>query len=412
MQNRITAIDTLRGFALLGILLMNITSFSMPIEAYYNPNVYGGQNLWNQMVFGLMYVLADQKFMALFSMLFGASMLLLIQKLEQKGQPPARVHYTRNGWLLLFGILHMVFLWEGDILLVYALCSFVLFFFRRMPARGQLVAGLLVFFSPVVLNLQSQQTLQTFTPTEMQKLEQLWNPPASKIQQDIRAFQGTYGQQLSRRLTLDASSSPSRAEDLFGLLVLTDGFARAFGMMLVGMALYNWGIITGKASRRVYLNMAGWGLGIGLPLSLVALFLQHLNDWEVTYSLFTAKTISQVYTPLMACGYLGVVMLWIQSGLWSRLQNRLALVGQMALSNYIGQSVLANLIFYGLDLFGQVNRLQQLGMVLLIWVFQIQFSGFWMQRFQHGPLEWLWRTLTYRKRAPLVRSSNTRATEG
>ncbi|GEM45043.1 DUF418 domain-containing protein [Deinococcus cellulosilyticus] len=410
-SKRITAIDTLRGFALLGILLMNISSFSMPDEAYYNPNVYGGTDFWNQLEFSVMYVLADQKFMALFSLLFGASMMLLIQKLKSQQRPAARIHYIRNGWLLVFGLLHMILLWDGDILLVYALCGMVLYPLHRLPPAWQFGLGLMLFLSPIALFVQGLQTVQGFSAAELKTLQNLWHPPLSVIQQDIAVYQSDFLNQMAYRLGINAPDTPpSRAKDLMLGVVLADGFARALGMMLCGMALYTWGIITGKASTQLYSRCVKVGFGIGLPLSLFALYQQHQHGWDVTHSLFTGKMLSSLYTPFMAAGYLGMMMLWARSERFLILQQRLTTLGQMALSNYIGQSILAALIFTGLGLYGKVNRMEQLGIVLLIWGVQLTFSHWWLSRCQYGPLEWLWRSLTYRRVERLQRKAETPAT--
>ena len=133
-NQRKTSIDVLRGFALLGILLMNIASFAMPDAAYFNPLAYADH--WsNQLIYGLTHVFADQKFMALFSLLFGASVILMASKLEARGQNPFKIHLIRNAWLLVFGLVHGIFIWIGDILFVYALLAFPLYFLRNLSSE-------------------------------------------------------------------------------------------------------------------------------------------------------------------------------------------------------------------------------------------------------------------------------------
>ena len=143
MKKRIRSIDILRGFALLGILIMNMMSFAMPSIAYYSPVAYEG-TISNQVVYCISHVIADQKFMALFSMLFGASTLLFVQSAIKKGKRASLLFYSRNFWLLVIGLVHSTFIWYGDVLFVYAICAFILYFFRNLAPRKQLVLGLLI----------------------------------------------------------------------------------------------------------------------------------------------------------------------------------------------------------------------------------------------------------------------------
>lgn len=153
MKQRIVAIDILRGFALLGILLMNMSSYAMPGMAYFNPTVYGGDELWNRLIFSLNPIFADQKMMALFSMLFGASVLLVTNNMEKKGESSLWFYYSRNAWLLVFGLIHSILFWEGDVLVIYALCSFILYWLRRMLPKCQLGLGLFIFFIPSLFHV-------------------------------------------------------------------------------------------------------------------------------------------------------------------------------------------------------------------------------------------------------------------
>ncbi|MEL6842450.1 MAG: hypothetical protein AAFP02_04495, partial [Bacteroidota bacterium] len=166
MNNRIISIDVLRGFALLGILIMNIVIFAMPTQAYFNPFVYELSG-WDQVFFAINHVIADQKFMAIFSMLFGASTLLFIQSAEKKGKRAGLLFYLRNFWLLLIGLMHTIFIWHGDILMVYAVCSFVLFLFRKINPRIQLGLGLMIYLIPALFNMYVYGTsLDQISPAE------------------------------------------------------------------------------------------------------------------------------------------------------------------------------------------------------------------------------------------------------
>ncbi|MEL7342966.1 MAG: hypothetical protein AAGM67_20955, partial [Bacteroidota bacterium] len=217
MNKRIISIDVLRGFALLGILIMNVTLFAMPSQAYFNPFVYA-LSVWDQVWFAINHVIADQKFMAIFSMLFGASTLLFIQSAEQKGKKAGSLFYRRNFWLLIIGGIHFVFIWHGDILMVYALCSFVLYLFRNLNPRLKFVGGLLIYLIPAFLSISFYGiALDQISPAEQEALINHWHPDESSIQKEMDAFQGTYAQQIGFRLEEDKPVSDSMSERMNGL---------------------------------------------------------------------------------------------------------------------------------------------------------------------------------------------------
>lgn len=396
-SSRIVAIDILRGCAILGILLMNIMSFSMPDAAYNNPNVYGGDDIFNRLVYGFVHIFADQKFMGIFSLLFGASAMLLISKLRDNGGKVARVHYVRNLWLLLFGLLHGILLWSGDILLVYALCSLTLFFFRNRTPKLQLILGIGIFLLPVLLNLGIASQLHRFDAASLQGLESYITPTNAEISADLEVFRAGYAEQVVHRLELEESRATTMSEDMADMAFLLEMFARAYGMMLIGMAFYNFGIVTAKRSSIFYRRMALMGALVGLPIVSWGLYRYIQHDWQASYALFMGRIPNHIATLFMVSAYIAAVMLWSKTAKGQHIKNRLAAVGRMALSNYIGQSILATFIFYGwgLGLYGHLNRVAQLGVVLLIWTLQLLISPWWLARFRYGPLEWLWRCLTY-----------------
>ncbi len=417
MKQRIIAIDVLRGFALLGILLMNMSSFAMPSYAYSNPTVFGGNEIWNRLVFSLSHIFADQKMMALFSMLFGAGVMLLTGNIEKRGKSPLIYYYSRNFWLLIFGLLHSILVWDGDILVIYALCSFVLYWFRHMPAKWQLGLGLVIFFVPSMFNLWVNSELPNLATADLRYFEAYWQPGGTDINSELELYRGDYSEQVAYRLAEDSSTAPTapytRGEELLEISLLIEFFCRALGMMLVGMAFYTWGILTAKRSDTFYVNMALVGFGVGLPIALISLFQYTANDWNAFYSLFIGRVPNNLATPLVACGYIALIMLWSRSDFLAVLRERLAAVGRMALTNYIGQSLIATFIFYGfgLGLYGTLNRLSQLLIIFLIWVFQIGCSSWWLSHFQYGPLEWVWRTLSHWRWQPMQIKKIVRAQE-
>lgn len=406
VPQRIGAIDTLRGFALLGILLMNIMIFAMPSIAYYNPTAYSGDAWHDRLTYWTVHVLADQKFMALFSLLFGASVMLITSKMESTGTSPLRYHYVRNFWLLLIGMAHGLFIWYGDILTIYALTAFGLYPLRHIPARWQLGLGLAIFLLPTLGYTGAGGVVPATGAASIAQLTADWQPPETAIQKEIDRYLGPYQPAfVDGPMAPDPDETVGAAQGLYYLVLLFDFFARTLGMMLVGMALFKLGVLTANCSDTLYRRMLVIGLGVGVPLSVGGLVLHERNGWDVLYSPFVGQIPNQLATPFIAAGYIGLSMLWSRTNVLDWLQDGLSNVGKMALSNYIAQSLIATFIFYGygLGLFGSVGRAAQLLVVVAIWGLQIAVSSWWMMRFRYGPLEWLWRSLSLFKPQPLRR---------
>ena len=406
-MKRIIAIDILRGYALLGIFLMNIMSFAMPSTAYSSPAEFGGNDLLNRATYALVHIFADQKFMALFSMLFGASMMLLLTSFRTKGLNATRFHYTRNLWLLAIGGAHTVLLWDGDILMVYALCAFVLYFLRNIAPKWQFVIGLFVFLLPGIGYIAGGLDISGMSPAELASLENYWQTSEADITAEIAYYRGDYRPQLLDRLGLGEDGTSAASEfDLYYSLFTIDFFARAFGMMLIGMALYTWGILTAQASDHFYRKLLTIALPSGVLLAAVGVYWNSSVDWHVSQTISFGLVPNLVATPLIASGYIGLIMLWSRTSRWEGLQTRLAATGRMALTNYIAQSLLGTFIFYGfgLGLFGSLNRIMLLPIVLAVWALQLWLSPLWLRHYRYGPLEWLWRSLSYWQIQPLRRS--------
>ena len=330
---------------------------------------------------------------------------MLINNLERKGQKPAWIHYFRNFWLLLFGLAHSVLLWSGDVLLVYALSAFVLYFFRKMSPKWQFGLGLVVFLMPAFFQLTAQVILPTLDPASHASLRAYWQPNNADIADSIAFYQGDYLPQVAYRWGTSTAGDEAytTGEALYDVVLLVDFFARALGAMMVGMSLYTWGILTAKRSNHFYEKMVKIGFGVGYPLAILGWLLSVSQGWAYDFSLFLGRVPNQFATLFIASGYIGLVMFWSRSERWAGLQSRLVAVGRTALTNYILQSVLGTALFYGfgLGLFGTVSRLGLLAFIGAIWLFQLYISPIWLTHFRFGPLEWLWRSLTYLKLQPL-----------
>lgn len=404
-EGRIVAIDVLRGFALLGILLMNIRLFVLPDIVYESPSDYGNEAGYNRMSYYLTAMLAQNKFMALFSMLFGASVLLFTDNLRAKGKG-VWPYFVRNWWLLMIGAVHMIFIWSGDILFVYALCAFPLYFFRKLAARKQLILGIGIFFFQFFFSWAIQGSIPYLGEESQESHYDYWHSEDEDIQEDLDLYLGSYPEQMAHRWEGETNLGSNAGELLRSASLWGDYIGRALGMMLIGMALYRWGGFSAELSERTYCRMMVWGFGIGIPLSLIGLEynLYNIWDWQTTY--FYGRIPHMLATGPIACGYIGLVMLWCKGSRLPWLRNRLAEVGRTALSCYIGQSLIATFIFYGfgLGLYGSVDYFLQLVIVVGIWVLQIFLVRFWLKYFRQGPLEWLWRCLTYFRLQPFRRA--------
>lgn len=390
-KDRIVALDILRGFAILGILIMNIQSFSMPGAAYLNPMAYGDLTGINKWVWILSHVFADQKFMALFSVLFGAGVIIFTQNAEKRSGKSAGLHYSRTFWLLIIGLIHAHFIWFGDILVTYALCGFLVYLFRKLKPTSLLIIGILFIAVHSILYLFFGLSLEFWPEASIVETRKSWLPPPEILQNEINAYTGSFSEQMTQR-----SQSALMLETF---VFLTTFLWRAGGLMLVGMALFKWGILAAVKSKTFYLK--GWLISwlIGLPIIIYGLIQNFSNDWVMEYSMFLGSQFNYWGSLFVAFGYICLIMLWVKSDLFKKMKSKLAAVGRMALTNYLMQSIICVFIFYGigLGLFGQVERNTQIIIVLGIWVLQLLWSKPWLQKYLFGPFEWLWRSLSYRK---------------
>jgi len=388
-KDRILSIDILRGVAVLGILIMNIQHFSMPQAAYINPTAYGDLNGLNRWVWILSHVLAREKFMSIFSMLFGAGVLLFTQRAETKGMNSALLHYRRMIWLLVFGLMHAYLLWSGDILVCYSLCGMLVFLFRKNRPVTLLGIALAFFLIPVLLNMYFVLSIPFWPEETLQFTMQSWKPGLEMMQHHLDIFRSSWWDQMELRIP----------ESMFmqtGYFFM-ESFWQVTAMMLAGMALYKWGILSCGRSSGFYLRMALVGLSCGYLLSGLGVYLNFQKQWTMEYSMFLGSEFNYVGSVGVALGYVALVMLFSESTRHTGIKKMFASVGRMAFSNYIFMTLLATFLFYGhgLGLYGSVERKYQLLMVPAIWIPMLIISPLWLKRFRFGPLERIWRGLTY-----------------
>ena len=396
--NRLQSLDLLRGIAILGILIMNIQSFAMPSSAYNNPLTFGDLSGFNKITWILSHLFADQKFMSIFSILFGAGIVLITEKKELDTGSSVKLHYTRNLILLLIGLLHAHLIWYGDILVAYALCSFIVYPLRKLSPRKLLITGLLIVSVPSILNGLFQFSLPYMPASELQDLRMDWAPTNELIEQEITAFSSS----LSSQIKINSQKALFLETFVFLILFLW----RAGGLMLVGMALYKWGVLSAVRSRSFYLKSAFYSLTIGFPIVIYGMYMNFTMNWDFQYSMFTGSQFNYWGSLFIAYGYISLIMVFTQSDNYNTIKKRLASIGQMALTNYILHSFIGVLIFFGIGfgLFGQIDRSFQMLIVSIVCILQYLTSEKWLSSYKFGPLEWVWRSLTYGKKQPFLRS--------
>jgi uncharacterized protein len=395
-RERIQSLDVLRGFALLGILTMNIGSFSMPNATYFDPTAWGSLEGLDGWIWKLTHLLADQKFMNIFSMLFGAGIILGWERSKAKGVSFGKTHYRRVGLLAVFGLLHAHLLWHGDILFWYGMCGMFVFLFRKSTPKKLIVWGLAFLAVGSLISLAGGLSVEFMSADELQSLNKDFKPSLEEREREVQIYQSDWMTQMEHRT--NAARELEIASFLFW------AFWRVSGLMLLGMALFKMDIFSAKRSRRFYLILIGIALAIGLPIVGYGMYTNISNDWESPNYFFLGLQFNYWASILVSLGWIGGIMLVCQAGL-SRIMNSLAAVGRMAFTHYILQTVLATLIFYGhgLGYFGQISRTGQFGIMLGIWTLQIIISPIWLKYFRFGPLEWLWRSLVYMQKQPFVR---------
>jgi len=396
---RILSLDVLRGFSLLGILLLNIVSFGLPFAAYMNPTVYGGATGANLAVWYVATVLWDGKMRAIFSLLFAASFDVFLSRLPEQDQ--AKIYYRRTLWLIVIGLLHAHLVWSGDILYPYGVVGLLLYPLRKLSARKLIWAGAVILVLHSLWNLGgsfAMQEMQQKGGAEWAQIERFFAPSEKAVEEQIRVHRSGYVDNLLMRTR--------EAYEFQGPMFFQFIFLDVLGMFVLGLGLARAGIFDASRSVRFYGTMVVAGFTLGVPLNYWAASQWHASGFRIPeYFQFIAST-QDPGRFLVAAGYIGVVMLLVKAGAeW--FTRPLAAVGRLALSNYLLTSVLLTLFFngYGLGQFARLERAQLYWVVLGMWAVNLAWSPLWLRYFLYGPAEWAWRSLTYWQLQPLRRTS-------
>lgn len=385
VTERIALLDVLRGIALLGILLVNIAAFSgslflSPAEAAHLP----GAALTEPLDFA-MTALIEAKFYSLFSFLFGLGFAIISDRAETHGARPTAVLMRRYFVLLGIGLIHSIFIWFGDILVLYSLLGMVLLLFRRMSTRKLLTWSAVMLLAPIPLYALFWVLLPASAGMG-------WLTP-ERVGWVIRAVTtGHYPDIIPVNIYINEYNWFRRLVLMF--------YPRVLGMFLLGFAVVRLRLLH-EPSRHLALlrTCAMWGLMVGLPVSVGwAAVNWHQPMTPLSGVGFAATVLESIGTPALTIGYVASITLAFQSTAWQRVLLYLAPVGRIALTNYLSQSVLGILIFYGLGILGwfmKVSHPQALLIAVTIYAAQVVFSNVYVRYFRQGPAEWIWRRLTY-----------------
>jgi len=393
-RERIEVIDMLRGLAIFGILLVNMSAFSMP-EDFPAGQVW--PSLADRAVQELILFFAKGKFVALFSFLFGLGLAVQVMRAEARGARFVPVYLRRLLVLLLIGLAHTLLLWDGDILHTYALFGFPLLLFRKRPPKTLLVWAAVFLLIPMLL-FAAAAGFTVYRRAHPQALSQVIviDPAEDKkqMEEDLRIYsRGTYAEMVRRR----ASDLPSEIFILVGILDI-------LALFLLGLYAGRRGIFHDVAAHLPLIRrVRWWGLGVGLVGNVV--FVIGGSPYpSLTSVRQNVGAISLIISgPALGFFYASTMILLAQKEAWQRRLAPLAAVGRLALSNYLLQSLVCTTIFYsyGLGLYGKVRPVYGLALTLVIFLLQVPLSLWWLRRFQFGPMEWLWRSLTYLRLQPM-----------
>lgn len=397
---RIAAIDAVRGFAVLGILVMNIVAFGMPGGAYDDPRVYGGTGGADLIAWAAAFVIADGKMRGLFTMLFGASMAIVADGALARGANPAAVHYRRMGWLLAIGMLHGWLIWYGDILVEYALTGAVLFVVWRLrPVTLFYIAGVF-FIGDIVIHADQWQAIVRLqeaasSPGASATVLADWRGYATvdraAIAAEVSAYRGGFADVFAQRL-----------RDLSALQAGLGGYLiESIGTATLGIALLRTGYFT-RLPARWHRRLVAIGYGIAVPLMIAIAAWTAARGFDPE-SRAAASLGSLLLRPPMMLAHASLVILLVDGGRLRWLSRRLAAAGRMALSNYLATSIVMTSLFYGYGagLFGGLSRAELYLPVVAMWLAMLGWSLPWLARFRYGPAEWLWRSLARWQWQPL-----------
>lgn len=400
-SGRVGALDYLRGVAVLGILLANLPGFGLPIAAAFSPAAWGGRTGADLWAWLLTFLVVEGRMRGLFSLLFGASMLLVIQRAEANGDDPGRTHFARMAWLYLFGIAHLYLLWWGDILAHYALVGCAAYAFRRLETRWLVAAGIALVAVQTLLALDAADAAFAAAPRGTPQQVAAWTalqagfgvPPLAGLLDELAAMDGSWADGVAWRW----ATAPGPVTALPATATETLAY------MLFGMAGLKSGLLTGGWSRARYRRWAVVGLAIGWPLYALLARAMLSHDLDARWVLLCSYALTVPIRPVMIAAYACALLLAMRPG--GRLTRHLEAAGRVAFSNYLGTSLVMAWVFggWGLGLFGDLGRAALYALAVPAFAAMLLWPGPWLGRYRYGPLEWVWRSLARLQWQPLRR---------
>ena len=408
-SDRVVSLDFIRGIAVLGILFANITAFGQPYVAYlWPPAISGGMTAGDQAIWLFQFVLVDGKFRGLFTILFGAGIYLFMERAWARGKGKG-LQARRLFFLLCFGLIHYFLIWRGDILTLYAVWGLVALLMIGWKAKTQLVVGLIATTLGSLLMAalmafqfaaaEIPQVRDNMPPEAREQIENVEPNTLASAEEEIALYQdGSYGEIVESAVKNDWGQLLSE--------LLLVGPVETIGLILIGMGLYRMGLFTGGISRRKLLIWGWIGLIVGLVTSFLAGQMAYSAGFPFMTTLFVFNGLGQLPHLITVLGVLFLLALWGPSAARGWLGQRFVAAGRMAFSNYLGTSILMLFVFHGfaLGLYGELTRPQLYIVMLVAWAIMLAWSKAWLSVYRYGPLEWLWRCLTYGKLFPIRRT--------
>ena len=416
-SERIQSLDVMRGIVLFGILLMNINMFGLA-GAYNDPTVAGGFTGWNLYTWIATNMFFEGTMRGLFSLLFGVGMFIFLDRLTKRGAgiKAADIFFRRLTWLLVFGLIHgYLLLWTGEILYDYALMGFLVYSFRNMAPKKLILAATVLVLAGSVWNysdyIKSQKLAADVALIDSFKTE---NKELTKeLKESQNAWEKMQEERSPEAIGEFNSSMQKGYFDVVAFLAPINSHYDQFmsyryglwdilSMMLIGIALFRWNILSAEKSFGFYAGMAAIGYLIGLSINYYEL--RTVLDGQFSPVAITKSNLTYGFGRIFTCmGHIGLIMIFCKSNILIWLKTSLSAVGKMALTNYIMHSLICMVVFTGVGfgLFGKLQRYELLYVVFSIWIFQLILSPIWLRYFHYGPMEWLWRNLSYQKVHPI-----------
>ena len=412
--DRIQSLDIMRGIVLLGILLMNINGMGLS-KAYDNPTVSGGATSWDLYTWITTNMFFEGTMRSLFSLLFGVGMFVLLDRLEKKGAgiEAANIYFRRLTWLLVFGLIHSyLLLWVGEILYNYALMGFLLFSFRKMaPKKLILISALLISIGTLWEFSRYNDDLKLVEQVAVAKQYKLKGKELTKeLKEASDKWEKIEHEKSPEAIKENETNMHKGYFDIVAFLAPINTHSNendpyrydvwdVLSMMLLGIALFKLNILSAEKSFTFYGLMALLSYGIGLIINYYEINLILKSNFS--YMGFSKSYLTYYLgKTTVAMGHVASIMILCKLPILNWLKQSLAAVGKMALTNYVMHSVFAIFIFTGVGfgMFGKLQRHELLYVVFSIWIFQMIMSPIWLKYYQFGPLEWIWRNLSYQKK--------------